>query len=134
MKNRLWILVVSALLTTGAATVVAQPQWPEVTNETKAGSRWWWLGSAVDEENLKWNISQYAQAGIGTLEITPIYGVKGNTANNIKFMSPQWLDMLNYAVEQGRQQGIDIDMTTGTGWPFGGPMVKAAESASKLVT
>ena len=126
--------VVSALLTTGTTTVVAQPQWPEVNNETKAGSRWWWLGSAVNEDNLKWNISQYAEAGIGTLEITPIYGVKGNTANNIKFMSSQWLDMLKYAVEQGRQQGIDIDMTTGTGWPFGGPMVKSAESASKLVT
>ena len=127
-------MAVSALLTTGTTTIGAQPQWPDVSNETKAGSRWWWLGSAVNEDNLKWTISQYAQAGIGTLEITPIYGVKGNTANNIKFMSSRWLDMLKYAVEQGRQQGIDIDMTTGTGWPFGGPMVKTAESASKLVT
>ena len=134
MKKRLWTFVVAALLTTGKTTIVAQPQWPDVKNETKAGSRWWWLGSAVNEDNLKWNICQYAQAGIGTLEITPIYGVKGNAVNNIKFMSSQWLDMLKYAVEQGRQQGIDIDMTTGTGWPFGGPMVKSAESASKLVT
>lgn len=134
MRSLLLAIKVSALLITATSTVDAQPQWPEVNNETKAGSRWWWLGSAVNEENLKWNISQYAQAGIGTLEITPIYGVKGNAANNIKFMSSQWLDMLKYAVEQGRQQGIDIDMTTGTGWPFGGPMVKSAESASKLVT
>lgn len=134
MRSLLLAIKVSALLITATSTVDAQPQWPEVNNETKAGSRWWWLGSAVNEENLKWNISQYAQAGIGTLEITPIYGVKGNAANNIKFMSSQWLDMLKYAVEQGRQQGIDIDMNTGTGWPFGGPMVKSAESASKLVT
>ena len=127
-------MAVAVLLTAVVADVAAQPAWPEVKNETKAGSRWWWLGSAVDEANLKWNIEQYAQAGIGTLEITPIYGVKGNASKNISFLSQQWLNMLKYAKEQGALNGIDIDMTTGTGWPFGGPMVKAAESASKLVT
>lgn len=118
----------------GTAPASAQPSWPEVKNETKAGSRWWWHGSAVDEANLKWNIEQYAKAGIGTLEITPIYGVKGNASRNIAFLSEQWLNMLKFAKEQGQQNGLDIDMTTGTGWPFGGPMVKQAESASKLAT
>ena len=125
-------MAVAGLLTAGAMQSVAQPKWPEVKNETKAGSRWWWMGSAVDEQNLKWTIEQYGKAGIGTLEITPIYGVQGNSSNNIPFMSPQWLDMLQYAKEQAAQQGIDIDMTTGTGWPFGGPMVKSEWSASKL--
>ena len=134
MKKILWSLAVYTLLTMDLAIIVAQPRWPQVNNETKAGSRWWWHGSAVNQENLKWNISEYAKAGIGTLEITPIYGVKGNSANNILFMSSQWLDMFQYAVEQGREHGIDIDMTTGTGWPFGGPMVKLSESACKLGT
>jgi hypothetical protein len=110
------------------------PSWPEAGREAKAGSRWWWHGSAVDEDNLKWNMEQLAQAGIGTLEITPIYGVKGNGAKNITFLSTKWLDMLRFCREQGERLGIDIDMTTGTGWPSGGPMVKLEESASKLVT
>ena len=131
--KKIWTIAVVGLLTIAVTDIVAQPSWPKVKNEMKAGSRWWWLGSAVDEANLKWNIEQYAKAGIGTLEITPIYGVKGNASNNIKFLSEKWLDMLKYAKEQGRLNGIDIDMTTGTGWPFGGQMVKAAESASKLV-
>ena len=118
------------------ATIQPQsvPQWPEVTNEMKAGSRWWWMGSAVDEENLRWNMEQYAKAGIGTLEISPIYGVKGNASKNIAFLSEKWIGMLKYATEQGQTLGIDVDMITGTGWPFGGPMVSAAESASKLGT
>ena len=111
-----------------------QVTWPETTREMKAGSRWWWMGSAVDEENLKWCMEQYAQAGIGTMEITPIYGVKGNSANNITFLSDRWLEMLRYCQQLGEQYGIDIDMTTGTGWPFGGSQVKAEESASKLMT
>ena len=92
------------------------------------------MGSAVDKENLEWQMQQLAQAGIATLEITPIYGVKGNASKNITFLTPQWLDMLAYCKDQGNQLGIDIDMTTGTGWPFGGPMVRREESASKLVT
>ena len=110
------------------------PTWPESTKETKAGSRWWWHGSAVDKENLKWQMEQLAAAGIGNLEITPIYGVKNNEAKNIAFLSDKWLEMLNYVQQQGDALGIDIDMTTGTGWPFGGSMVKKEESASKLVT
>ena len=45
--------------------------WPDVKNEARAGSRWWWLGSAVDKDNLQWNLKQYADHGIGSLEITP---------------------------------------------------------------
>lgn len=111
-----------------------ETSWPEVKRETKAGSRWWWMGSAVDSDNLRWSMEQYAHAGIGTLEITPIYGVSGNSANNIPFLSNKWLEMLQLTQQLGEQYGIDIDMTTGTGWPSGGPMVKAEESASKLMT
>ena len=50
-------------------------QWPTPLPEAKAGTRWWWLGSAVDKPNLEWNLSEYARVGIGAVEITPLYGV-----------------------------------------------------------
>ena len=53
-------------------------EWPTITQTAKPATRWWWLGSAVDKENLEWNIRTYAEAGLGELEITPIYGVQGN--------------------------------------------------------
>lgn len=134
MKKTYAIVIAAMMVLMGVTEMQAQPTWPEVKREMKAGSRWWWLGSAVDETNLKWQMEELAAAGIGNLEITPIYGVKGNEAKNIQFLSSQWIDMLNYTQQQGDALGIDIDMTTGTGWPFGGPMVKATESASKLVT
>ena len=62
-------------LATLTAEAAAQ-QWPELRQEAKAGARWWWLGSAVDKENLRWTMQEYANHGIGALEITPIYGVK----------------------------------------------------------
>lgn len=130
------ILTTMVLIAASFTVLTAQPtaQWPTAGREAKAGSRWWWMGSAVDKENLRWQMEQLAEAGIGTLEITPIYGVKGNESHNIQFLSTAWLDMLNYVLQVGDELGIDIDMATGTGWPFGGPMVKTTESAAKLVT
>ena len=115
-----------------AATISAQ-SWPDVKNEAKAGARWWWLGSAVDKENLEWNLKQYADHGIGSLEITPLYGVQGNQANNIPYLSDKWMSMFREAQVYGKALGIEIDMATGTGWPFGGPWVPLEESANKVV-
>src|ERR1041385_6630762 len=47
--------------------------WPPITRECKPWSRWWWLGSAVDKENLTRLLEQYRDAGIGGVEICPIY-------------------------------------------------------------
>ena len=106
--------------------------WPESSRETKPGSRWWWMGSAVDEANLRRLIQEYANAGIGTLEITPIYGVQGNEKNEKAYLSEQWMKMLGVCQQEGEAQGIDIDMNGGTGWPFGGPSVTLSEAAAKL--
>ncbi len=38
--------------------------------------------------------------GIGGVEITPIYGVKGYEAAYIDFLSPKWMEMLHYTVDQ----------------------------------
>ena len=108
-------------------------QWPEAKPEAKAGVRWWWLGSAVDTANIRWNLKQYADHGIGAVEITPIYGVQGNQQNNIPFLSDKWMDMFREVQVYGKALGIETDMATGTGWPFGGPWVPMEESACKVV-
>ena len=128
MKKLLFIFTLASL-----TTIASAQSWPTPTTEAKPGTRWWWLGSAVDKENLKWNLSEYAKHGIGAVEITPIYGVQGNDKNNIPYLSDQWLDMLRFTQQQVEHNGIELDMSTGTGWPFGGPWVPLKESACKAV-
>ena len=41
--------------------------------------------------------------------------------------------MLKYVEERGAALGIETNMATGTGWPFGGPTVTTADAAKKLV-
>lgn len=91
------------------------------------------MGSAVDKENLGWNLDQYAKAGIGAVEITPLYGVQGNDKNDIPYLSPRWMEMLRFVEKKDTELGIETDMATGTGWPFGGPWVPLSEAACKAV-
>ena len=126
-------ILLSFLVCCGLAATVNAQQWPAPTQEAKAGTRWWWLGSAVDKTNLQWTMQQYADHGIGAVEITPLYGVQGNQANNIPYLSDKWMEMLREVQKNGQQMGIEIDMATGTGWPFGGPWVPLEESACKVI-
>jgi hypothetical protein len=128
MKKLLTIIVLGLFV----SMAIAQ-SWPSATIESKPGTRWWWLGSAVDKENLRWNLKQYADHGIGAVEITPLYGVQGNQQNNIPYLSDKWMEMLGYTQVECQQNGIELDMATGTGWPFGGPWVPLEESACKVL-
>jgi len=110
----------------------AQVKWPAITQQTKPWTRWWWQGSAVDKQNLTAAMQQYQQAGLGGLEITPIYGVNGAEDKFIDFLSPKWMEMLQYTLLEAKRLSLGIDMATGTGWPFGGPWV-TDEDASKYI-
>ena len=110
-----------------------QAAWPKITKETKPWTRWWWMGSAVDEANLTDLISKYGKAGFGGLEITPIYGVVGYEKQYLSYLSPQWMKMLGVSVREAGKNHMGIDLNNGTGWPFGGPQIAISSAASKLI-
>ncbi|WP_033148535.1 glycosyl hydrolase [Prevotella sp. P6B1] len=128
MRRYLTLLTACCLATAGLAQ-----SWPAAQPEAKPGTRWWWLGSAVNKEDLQWNLSEYARAGIGAVEITPLYGVKGNDSQNISFLSPQWMQALLMVQDIARPLGIEVDMNCGTGWPFGGPHIALDEAACRAI-
>lgn len=119
-------------LSLSLSLVCAQVSWPEVSREARPYTRWWWLGSAVDEAGLRYNLSEYSKAGIAGVEITPIYGVQGNEKNEIKYLSSEWMRMLQCTENIGKELGIEVNMATGTGWPFGGPNVTLDDAACRL--
>jgi hypothetical protein len=116
-----------------AAAAVADFTWPEITREHKPWTRWWWPGSAVDASNLTRQLEQMAAAGIGGVEITPIYGAQGYEDRYLTFLGPEWMRMLEHVGREGQRLGLGIDMATGTGWPFGGPWVDESFAAARAV-
>ncbi|MEP7268514.1 MAG: glycosyl hydrolase [Saprospiraceae bacterium] len=108
---------------------ISQTGWPTIAQSAKPWSRWWWQGSAVDSNDLSILLKKYAEAGLGGLEITPIYGVKGSESKFIEYLSPQWMAALTFTLEEAKKNGLGIDMATGTGWPFGGPWINESDAA-----
>ena len=72
-------------------------------------------------------------AGIGGVEITPIYGVRGAEDRFIPYLSDAWMKVLDYTLREAARLDLGVDMATGTGWPFGGPWVGDDSSPRTLV-
>jgi len=129
----------------GALTVVvagmpgscgAQPDalaWPRLTAEARPWTWWWWHGSVVDETNIALQLRQFRDAGLGGVQITTIYGVNGAEAQEIPYLTPRWLAMMGYTVDEAGKLGMGADMSLGSGWCFGGPTVSASEANASVV-
>jgi hypothetical protein len=111
----------------------SETEWPRTTNESKPWTRWWWFGSDVNSANITYNLEALAQAGIGGVELTPIYGVKGREKHCIDYLSPEWMDHFGFTLSEAARLGMGVDMNNGTGWPFGGPEVTVDDAATRAL-
>ena len=107
--------------------------WLPITAQQKPWAFNWWMGSAVDKTNLTKELERYAAAGLGGIHIIPIYGAKGFEDRYINYLSPQWMEMMGWAVSESRRLGMDCDMTTGSGWCFGGPQITDEDANANVV-
>lgn len=101
-------------------------------NTAKPWTYWWWMGSAVDRENISRELTAFAEAGFGGVHIIPIYGAKGFEDRFLHFLSDEWLEMIDFTIHEAGRLGLGVDLTLGTGWPFGGPWINPRQAAKKL--
>jgi hypothetical protein len=98
--------------------------------------RWWWFGSAVTKPELEHEMLQMKQGGIGGFEVQPVYPLALDDPStgfrNLPYLSPEYLDALKFANDKARELGLRMDITLGSGWPFGGPHIPVTEAAGKL--
>jgi hypothetical protein len=107
--------------------------WPALTAQNRPWARWWWMGSAVDTADLDRELARYQAAGLGGVEVTPIYGVDGWENRSVTYLTPAWMHLLTHAIATGKRLGMETDMTTGTGWCFGGPTVTPRDANASVV-
>ena len=100
--------------------------------------RWWWFGGAVEDEELAREIRAMKSGGFGGFEIQPVYplAIDGQIPGvvNKPYLSDAFLHEVSFANQTGRAEGMRVDVTLGSGWPFGGPWITPdlASSAIKL--
>ena len=100
--------------------------------------RWWWFGLAVQKPEILRELQQMKADGIQGAELAFEYPqVLDDPAKHLKnlpFLSPEFLDDVRYAQQESRKLGLRIDVTLGSGWPYGGPNTTLAEAAGRLRT
>jgi len=107
--------------------------WPPITHDLRPWGYNWWMGSAVDAGDLSREMQRYHDAGLGGIHIIPIYGAKGAESRYVEYLSPKWMELLADELRDGQRLDMGVDMTTGTGWCFGGPQV-SGDSAGLFAT
>ncbi len=143
---RLFLCIASSLLVVGIDSRPAFAQ-ADTTTTMRAGfedpppdcrimMRWWWFGPAVIKPELERELRTMKQAGIGGVEIQPVYPLAlddpGNGFHNFPYLSDEFIDDLRFAANAARELGLRLDVTLGSGWPFGGPHIPVTQAAGKL--
>ncbi|HEX6626111.1 MAG TPA: glycosyl hydrolase, partial [Pyrinomonadaceae bacterium] len=105
-------------------------------DDSRVMMRWWWFGPTVTKPQLERELRLMKEGGIGGVEIQAVYPViledASNGIRNLPFLSDEFLDALRFANTKARELGLRVDLTLGSGWPFGGPMVRVDQAAGAL--
>jgi hypothetical protein len=98
--------------------------------------RWWWFGPAATKTEITRELEQMKAAGIGGVEIANLYPLALDDPtsgfHNTPFLSQEHLEALGFAGQEARRLGLRVDVTLGSGWPFGGLHIPVTEAAGKL--
>jgi hypothetical protein len=105
-------------------------------DSTRPTVRWWWFGPAVVKPQLEREMNFMKQGGFGGFEVQPTYplALDGQYPGlvNLKFLSPEFFDMLGFTAAKAKEIGLRMNLTLGSGWPYGGPMFTRDEAAQSI--
>jgi hypothetical protein len=104
--------------------------------DCKIMMRWWWFGPSVTRAELQREMRVMKEGGIGGFEVQPVYPLALDDIDrgfrNYPFLSDEFIEMLRFASSKARELGLRMDLTLGSGWPYGGPSVPVTQAAGKL--
>ena len=147
MRVRRSVVVFGLLFLFVAACLVAQRAAPGGLAELKRGfetppddarimMRWWWFGPSVVKPELERELRAMKEGGIGGVEIQPVYPVAlddpARGFRNFPYLSDEFIDDVRFANNTARGLGLRVDITLGSGWPYGGPHTSIDLAAPRL--
>ncbi len=105
-------------------------------DDSKIMMRWWWFGPAVTKPELEREMRLMKDGGIGGFEVQPVYPLTlddpAKGIRNFPFLSDEYLDALRFVSTKAHELGLRMDLTLGSGWPFGGPQVSVDQASGML--
>ena len=134
---RILFCMLAAVLPMAAAAGDWSAQFANPPAEFGMGVHWWWFGPAVTKGEVERELKVMHDAGIANVLIYPVYPLSADDPargiRTLRYLSPEFLDVLGHAIRYARSLGMSADMILGTGWPYGGPSLTPAMAARKLL-
>jgi hypothetical protein len=150
--DRRTFLLRSSILTTGYTIMNLAPAWAKPAPDGKPIPlyeifkdpqsihrpfvRWWWNGDKVEKDEIARELRLMKEAGIGGVEINPIkFPPRTDDLGkpSIPWLSPEWVDLLDFTLKEAASLDITCDLIVGSGWPFGAEYLEGDERSQTVV-
>ena len=94
---------------------------------------WFWLDGNIAKEGVTADLEAMKQVGLGGALWMWGGGVGEGVKGPVKFLSPQWWELMRHTVQEADRLGLKINLTAGSGWSHsGGPWIKPEHSMQRL--
>ena len=94
---------------------------------------WWhWMNGNVTREGITADLEAMKRVGIGEAQI--FNADCGIPAGPVKFMSPEWRELVKYAAQEAQRLGLELCMHNCAGWSSSGGPWNTPEHAMQMVT
>jgi hypothetical protein len=118
------------------AIVALHRSFADPPDDCRIMMRWWWFGPSATNPEIRRELEQMKSAGIGGVEIATLYPLALDDQqagfHNYPFAAAEHIEHLRFAAETARELGLRVDITIGSGWPFGGPHIPVTQAAGEL--
>ncbi len=129
-------LLLAAASLRGQSIAELQRGFEHPPDDAKIMMRWWWFGSSVTKTELEREMRLMKAGGIGGFEVQATYPLSPDDPalgiRNIPYLSDDFLDALRFTAAKAKELGLRMDLTLGSGWPYGGPSVAISDAAATL--
>lgn len=89
---------------------------------------WYWASDDISREGITKDLEAMKRVGIGEALIGNVDVNKGHRGE-VASLSPEWWEMVTFAIEEGQRIGVDVGLFNSPGWSqSGGPWVKPEQS------
>ncbi|HMP92728.1 MAG TPA: glycosyl hydrolase, partial [Phnomibacter sp.] len=115
--KRAWI----AICITMIALQAARAQWPvpataQALRQPEPMARpwvfWYWMHGAVSKQGITADLEAMQQVGIGGAYLMPIKDTTSKIPfdNPVRQLTPQWWDMVHFAIQEATRLGLHLGM------------------------
>lgn len=119
------------------AQQVYGPQYHSLYPVSKPYTRYWWFASMIKKEDIRYNLDWLKANGFGGVELAWVYPLNRFNKNDTTYtprqewLSPEWTNIVEFAVRYADSIGLGCDLTFGTLWPFGDTYVPFSQATQR---